>query len=216
MVMLPISDYLLDAQNLSCIRNNRLLFSDINFSVKSGELLLVEGLNGSGKTTLLKMLCGLRTYDEGSIHFNQQAIAELDRDYTDKLNYLGHKNGNKADLTVSENLKFASNQTEHKESSLAEVIKRVGLVKESNQLSAHLSAGQNRRLAIARLLVNQQPIWILDEPFTALDSSGIAMVKALMKEHVQRGGLVVLTSHHDFELTPFTVLKVQLSTQEFI
>lgn len=87
------------------------------------------------------------------------------------------------------------------------------MVKESDRLSAQLSAGQNRRLAIARLLVRQHPLWILDEPFTALDSSGIAMVKELMREHVQQGGLVILTSHHDFELAPFPVHRLQLSKQ---
>jgi heme exporter protein A len=189
--MLDSPKYSIEVQNLSCFRNNRVLFSDINFSVSSGELLLVEGLNGSGKTTLLKMLCGLRSYDEGSINFNGQRLTKLDSDYTDKLSYLGHKNGNKADLTVRENLKFSSKQKDGIECDFYELIKRVGLVKESDQLSAQLSAGQNRRLAIARLLVSQQPLWILDEPFTALDSSGIAMVNALMREHVQQGGLVI-------------------------
>ena len=211
--MLDTPHYSIEVQNLSCSRNERLLFSEINFSVNSGEVLLVEGLNGSGKTTLLKMLCGLRSYDEGIIYFNRQTITKLDSNYTDKLSYLGHKNGNKADLTVRENLIFSSNLNE--DSDFHEIIKRVGLVKESDQLSIQLSAGQNRRLAIARLLVSQHPLWILDEPFTALDRSGIAMVKELMKVHVQKGGLVILTSHHDFELEPISVQRLQLSKQEF-
>ena len=214
--MLNIPHYSIEVKNLSCFRNDRLLFSKIDFSVKSGQLLLIEGLNGSGKTTLLKMLCGLRSYDEGNINFNKQAITTLGDSYTDKLSYLGHKNGNKADLTVKENLTFSSNLKTNIESDFHQLIKRVGLVKESHQLSGQLSAVQNRRLAIARLLVNQHPLWILDEPFTALDTYGITMVKELMKEHVQQGGLVILTSHHDFELAPFTVLKLQLSKQEIV
>lgn len=214
--MSSTAKHLIEAQNLSCFRNNRLLFSDINFSVKSGEILLVEGLNGSGKTTLLKMLCGLRNYDEGNIKFNGQQIAKLGGDYTDKLSYLGHKNGNKADLTVRENLKFSNKHNDDKDNDFRDVIKRVGLVKESDQLSAQLSAGQNRRLAIARLLVNEQPLWILDEPFTAVDSDGIAVVKHLMREHILQGGIVILTSHHDFELEPFIVHRLQLSKQESV
>ncbi|NOQ82143.1 MAG: cytochrome c biogenesis heme-transporting ATPase CcmA [Methylophaga sp.] len=212
--MLDTPHYSIEVKNLSCFRNDRLLFSEINFSVSSGEVLLVEGLNGSGKTTLLKMLCGLRSHDEGIIHFNRQTITKLGGDYTDKLSYLGHKNGNKADLTVRENLTFSSKLND--DSDFHEIIKRVGLVKESDRLSVQLSAGQNRRLAIARLLVSQHPLWILDEPFTALDSNGIAMMKELMGAHIQQGGLVILTSHHNFELEPFTVLRLQLSKQEFV
>lgn len=89
--MLDAPIYSIEVKKLTCIRNNRVLFSDIDFSVKSGELLLVEGLNGSGKTTLLKMLCGLRSHDEGSIEVNGQRITKLDSDYTDELSYLGHK-----------------------------------------------------------------------------------------------------------------------------
>lgn len=214
--MLDTHHYSIEVKELSCFRNDLLLFSDVNFSVNSGEVLLLEGLNGCGKTTLLKMLCGLRSHDEGSINFNQQTISQLGSDYTDKLSYLGHKNGNKADLTVRENLKFSSNIENNIDNNFNDVIKRVGLIKESERLSAQLSAGQNRRLAIARLIVSQHPLWILDEPFTALDSRGIAMVKELMMEHIQRGGLVILTSHHGFELESFTVLRLQLSKQEFV
>jgi len=210
------SHYSLEVKNLSCFRNDRLLFSEINFSINSGEILLIEGLNGSGKTTLLKMLCGLRGYDEGTINFNQQSIAQLDSDYTDKLSYLGHKNGNKAALTVKENLRLSSNLNDNIDSDFNAIIKQVGLAKESDQLSAQLSAGQNRRLAIARLIISQHPLWILDEPFTALDSKGITMLKELMINHLQQGGLVILTSHHDFELAPFTVRRLQLSKQETV
>ena len=210
------SHYSLEVINLSCFRNDRLLFSEINFSINSGEILLIEGLNGSGKTTLLKMLCGLRGYDEGTINFNQQNITQLDSNYTDKLSYLGHKNGNKAALTVKENLRLSSNLNDNIDSDFNAIIKQVGLAKESDQLSAQLSAGQNRRLAIARLIISQHPLWILDEPFTALDSKGITMLKELMINRLQQGGLVILTSHHDFELAPFTVRRLQLSKQETV
>lgn len=190
----------LEVEQLSCTRNNRTLFEDLNFSLHSGEIMIIEGNNGSGKTTLLKLLCGLRAPDKGKIRFNHQEIDALDREYNQQLLYLSHKNGVKADLTARENLNSFCQLYSQPTEFVDDVLVKMGLVNEADISCRRLSEGQNRRVALARLLLSPAPIWILDEPLTALDETGVELVKKILRLKLQRQGMIIVSSHHDLNI----------------
>ncbi|OQW90589.1 MAG: heme ABC transporter ATP-binding protein CcmA [Beggiatoa sp. IS2] len=189
--------YQLVVEHLQCIRDDRILFTDLNFSLVSGQLLQVEGPNGSGKTSLLRILCGLTLPTEGTVLWNGQNIHTIQADYWANLAYIGHAPGIKAELTPLENLAmaraFAASPTTL---SLPEALAQVGLYGFEEVPTRTLSAGQQRRVAMARLLINKAQLWILDEPFTALDKAAILMIENLLATHAQQGGMAVFTSHH--------------------
>jgi len=188
---------ILEVKDLQCIRDDRILFNHLSFSLARGQILQVEGRNGSGKTSLLRMLCGLALPNEGEIYWKNQNIQEIKSDYWATLAYIGHTSGLKADLTPLENLAIAQALSFFPTSlALEEALIQVGLSGFEEVPTRMLSAGQQRRVALARLLINQSQLWILDEPFTALDKIAIQMVEKLMMTHAQQGGMILLTSHH--------------------
>lgn len=197
------------ANNLSCIRDDRVLFEGLNFSVNSGQALLLEGKNGSGKTSLLRILCGFREPDAGQVRWCGNEIS--DGNYYADMAYVGHLDGIKKELTVSENLDVALALDKPGGYRIADALGRVRLAGYEDALVQTLSAGQKRRLSLARLLVTQKCLWILDEPFTSLDKQGIILIEALMAEHCANGGLIVLTSHHDLNLHGVNLQRIQLS-----
>jgi heme exporter protein A len=187
--------------NLTCVRNNRTLFDDLSFSLHSGEIMIIGGDNGSGKTTLLKLLCGLTAPDKGHIKLNQQSISDLGSDYYSKqLLYLSHEDEIKLDLSARENLILFCRHYEQPVEFVSDILDKIMLENEADIPCRDLSAGQNRRVALARLLISQAPIWILDEPLTALDETGIALVKQLLHIKLQRKGMIILSSHHDINI----------------
>lgn len=187
----------LKVEDLQCIRDDRILFEHLTFMLQAGELLQIEGRNGSGKTSLLRILCGLTLPTEGTVYWNNQDIQTVKADYWNILAYIGHTPGITADLTPLENLTLARALAESVTAiSLEEALAKVGLFGFEEVPTRTLSAGQQRRVALARLLINQAQLWILDEPFTALDKSAIQMVEHLLDEHAKQGGLAVITSHH--------------------
>ncbi len=187
----------LSACNLSCIRDDRLLFEDLNFQLKAGDLLQIEGHNGSGKTSLLRILCGLSLAESGEVRWQGENIEENRSDYYAALSYVGHFHGVKGELTPLENLRVAQSlSAKPRAVDLDEVLATIGLRGFEDAPSRALSAGQRRRVGLARLLLNDSPVWILDEPFTSLDKAGIAMVEDLLHAHADKGGIAVLTSHH--------------------
>jgi heme exporter protein A len=190
--------------NLSCQRDDRLLFSDLSFSLNNGEILLLEGSNGSGKTSLLRILCGFREADAGEIFWCGEAMAESR--YFSDMAYVGHSDGSKKELTVLENLKFSLALKQVGRYSIQQALEKVQLCGYDDNLLQTLSAGQKRRLSLARLLITHNQLWILDEPFTSLDRQGIVLIESLMAEHVAEGGMVILTSHHDLSL-PFNAIQ---------
>jgi len=194
----------LEVENLSCRRDDRLLFSGLNFAVSSGQALLLEGSNGSGKTTLLRILCGFREADQGDIRWSGVPIAESR--YFAEMAYVGHADGTKKELTVLENLQFALALRSHGCYSVDAALEKVRLTGFDDNPVQTLSAGQKRRLSLARLLITDAILWILDEPFTSLDKRGIDVIESLIDAHINRGGMVILTSHHDFSL-PHTPLQ---------
>lgn len=198
---------LISATQLTCIREERLLFDELSLEIKAGDIVQVEGPNGSGKTSLLRILSGLSQPYEGQIYFKEELISHCREDFHQNLLYLGHLAGVKGEMTAQENLNFSlalhGNATKEASHSLTQV----NLLGFEDSLASHLSAGQHRRIALARLYQSQAPIWILDEPFTAIDKQGVASLEQLFLAHTQRGGCVILTTHQDLITIDATQIK---------
>ena len=203
---------MLEAISLDCQRGDRLLFSGVDFRVDAGEALHVLGENGCGKTSMLRMLCGLSPPLTGEIRWQGALINTLGEDYHRALCYLGHHNAIKDELTPLENLLTAAHFAEHplSEGEALEALETFGLAGREDLACRYLSQGQKRRVALARLVSNPQPLWILDEPYVALDTAAIGVVVGLIGAHLQRGGLAVLTTHQPVELPAATVRRLEL------
>jgi heme exporter protein A len=194
---------MLDAKALACERGGRLLFSDVSIALEAGGLLRVRGPNGSGKTSLLRLLAGLTRPASGLIHWRGKPIAELAEDFGRELLYIGHAPGLKDELTVGENLAFAAGLAGSAASfaQMEAALERMGMATRARLPARVLSQGQKRRAALARLaLPDAAPLWLLDEPFAALDEDGIGSVRELTAAHLARGGIAVLTSHQEIPL----------------
>ncbi|MCG8378193.1 MAG: cytochrome c biogenesis heme-transporting ATPase CcmA [Proteobacteria bacterium] len=201
----------LSTENLSYEINDKLILQGISFSIQSGQVLFIEGENGSGKTTLLRIISGLMQADEGHINWNGKTIEDERIEYNQQLTYLGHSTGVKAELSALENINFFSalSGLAQKENP-QEAIKRVGLDSYQNTLGRHLSYGQQRRIALTRLMMEPSQLWILDEPFAGLDKKMIHDLQSLFVKHVNEGGLLVLTSHQHIELDRVETLRIKL------
>lgn len=199
----------LSVNGLSCIRDDRTLFDSLGFTVNPGQALLLEGQNGSGKTSLLRILCGFREPDSGEISWCNEATPNPQ--YFNDMAYVGHLDGHKKELTVLENLKLALALGQPGKLSIQQALAKVLLSGYDDALIQTLSAGQKRRLSLARLLITHNVLWILDEPFTSLDKQGIALMETIMTEHCAAGGMMVLTSHHDIYLHGIDVQRKRLS-----
>lgn len=186
----------LRAECLECVRGDRRLFSNLSFELSYGQLLHVEGANGCGKTSLLRILCGLSPPAAGEIRWRNLPIQKDRQRFLKELAYLGHHIGVKGELTPLENLTLASRlYCIRPDADLDEILTQAGLSRHKKTLARTLSAGQRQRIALARLLLQEATLWILDEPFTSLDRDGIAWAQRLIEAHLERGGIVVLTSH---------------------
>jgi heme exporter protein A len=198
--------------NLKCTRNDRVLFANISFTINAGEVLHVAGANGAGKTSLLQMLCGLMQPQAGSIQWQGQLInANNKEEYKAKLAYVGHKIGVKDGLTVRENLIMVSKLAyAYSQIDWSLILKKLQLEQVEHTLCQKLSAGQRQRVALARLLILDASLWILDEPFTAMDKAGVACVQQLIAEHTAKSGMVILTTHQAIELPTVVIKQLQL------
>jgi heme exporter protein A len=182
----------LSGRGLRCIRGGREVFSGLDFDAGAGEALAVTGPNGAGKTSLLRLIAGLLTLSGGSIGLDG---GDGELTLAEQAHYLGHRDALKPSLSVMENLGFWRDFFGGEIFGPGESLAAVGLDHATHLPAAYLSAGQRRRLSIARLLVVRRPIWLLDEPTSALDSSGQMMFDALMCDHLSRGGLIVAATH---------------------
>lgn len=208
----------LEATDLSCIRDDRTLFSQLSFKLSSGQLLLVEGDNGSGKTSLLRILCGLRLPEQGEVLWKRlidnrvnQVEVHSNESYAGEMVFLGHLDGNKLDLTVIENLEFFKALTHENECTIECALEKISLNLFDDILVSNLSAGQRRRLSFARLILSGASLWVLDEPFTSLDKSGIEMIEREIKLHLEKGGIVVMTSHHNTSIDNNKITRINLN-----
>lgn len=190
------------SRNLSCIRGTQTLFNGINLQLDAGQWLYLQGENGAGKTSLLRILAGLSLPAEGEVLWQNTPIAQQRSRYHQDLLYIGHHAGLKEDLTLTENLQALCRMDGLRvsDADIREALTRMGLAKRQHLPARVLSAGQKRRGLLARALLRPAKLWILDEPFNALDVNAIADVQNLLKVHLTQGGLLVLTSHQTPDL----------------
>ena len=188
---------LINAQDVSCQQGNYPLFEPVSFTLDAGQSLLISGPNGIGKTTLLESLAGLRAIQQGTIEYKELNLAKNKDEWFDNSLFIGHKTGNKKELTCLENLQsFIQIQGISVNKDKAEdALEQVGLAGYEYQFAGSLSAGQKKRLALARLTLNSQPVWILDEPFVNLDVAGCDWLLDVLKHHLSNNGLLIITAH---------------------
>jgi heme exporter protein A len=182
----------LSGRGIRCVRGGREVFSELDFEASSGEALAVTGPNGSGKTSLLRLVAGLLTMAGGSIDLEG---GEAELSLPEQVHYLGHRDALKPALSVSENLTFWRDFLGGEAFDPAASLAAVGLDHAARLPAAYLSAGQRRRLSIARLLAVRRPVWLLDEPTNALDAAGQSLFAGMMNDHLGRGGLIVAATH---------------------
>lgn len=207
---------MLEASNLECLRGERRLFSGVDFRLDSGEMLSLQGKNGSGKTSLLRMLCGLTPPANGEVRWRGQSITTLGDEFRRELCYLGHHNATKEELTPLENILSSARLAQEKldEPAALEALACVGLLGREELACRYLSQGQKRRVALARLVHEKRTLWILDEPYVALDASAVGLVATLVGEHLRRGGLAVITTHQPVRISAERVRELWLDTDD--
>jgi len=203
---------MLEADNLECVRGERRLFSGLGFKLDAGELLYLQGRNGAGKTSLLRMLIGLLPPESGEIRWHGKPIRRQADDYHAALCYLGHLNAIKEELTPLENLLAAARLAGEDLSvdDAIDALEQVGLAGREDLACKYLSQGQKRRVALARLVIDRRPLWILDEPFVALDVSAVDWLAGIISGHLQRGGMAVMTTHQLVAIPAGTVRELRI------
>lgn len=203
---------MLQADNLECMRGERRLFAGLGFKLEAGELLYLQGKNGAGKTSLLRMLIGLLPPEAGEIRWCGEAIHRQSEAFRADLCYLGHLNAIKEELTPLENLLAAARLAGEtlSEDDALDALEQVGLAGREDLACKYLSQGQKRRVALARLVKEKRPLWVLDEPFVALDVTAVDWLAGIISAHLQRGGLAVMTTHQPVAIPAGTVRELRI------
>ncbi len=197
------SPFLLEVEGLACGRGETVLARDLSFRLNQGSGVLLRGSNGVGKSTLLLTLAGLLPPIAGTVRFHGH-----DPESGPALHYCGHRNGIRPRLSVEDTLRFWAAINGPCGLAIGDALERVGLAGTARLDASYLSAGQQRRLALARLLVSPRKLWLLDEPTAALDSQGHGLVASLLAEHLDAGGLAIIATHDDIGLTRMTTLTL--------
>ncbi len=187
----------LSATDLTLIRGERCLFTGLGFALETGQLLVLEGQNGSGKTSLLRAMLGMLELETGEICWNGEPIRRVRQSYFRSVVWLAHRVGLKADLTLVENLQFESALRPVANTDFNAVLERLGIDRLKKLAVRSLSAGQQRRVALARVLLSDAPVWLMDEPFANLDRDGRQLVTEILAQHLASGGMCVMAAHQD-------------------
>jgi heme exporter protein A len=209
------TDPMLEATDLECTRGDRCLFSGLNLRLDAGELLHVQGRNGSGKSTLLRALSGLFQPSAGEISWKGTSIDSLREEFGREVLYLGHKTGIKGDLSALENLHFAADLdgASITETQAWQALEQIGLRGFEDLPCKHLSQGQKLRVSLARLITSRAKLWVLDEPFSALDSGAVEDLQKLISQHIANSGMAILTTHQEVALTRGEIRQLMLGTK---
>jgi heme exporter protein A len=200
----------LAAKQLTLWRGSLCLFENLSFQVKGGSALLVQGPNGSGKTSLLRVLCGLSRPESGTVHWNYESIESSRSIFGAQIAYFGHITGLKADLTARQNLIFVARMLGQDDQAWENYLEPLSLLHCANLPVRYLSAGQQRRTALARVLMSDARLWLMDEPFTNLDQAGRDFIEEQLMRHLDGGGLAVVVAHHGLDLPRESLTTVQL------
>ncbi|MDH3372571.1 MAG: cytochrome c biogenesis heme-transporting ATPase CcmA [Gammaproteobacteria bacterium] len=190
----------LSANDLTLFRGERCLFRHLSFALNQGELLLLEGRNGTGKTSLMRAIAGLISFEAGEIFWGDVPVLSDRQAFHGALVWMAHRVGFKADLTLVENLRFEANLRSQSGADFDEVLHRLDIDRLKRLPIRSLSAGQQRRVALARMLLSGAPLWLMDEPFTNLDREGRELVVKLTSEHLDMGGMCIMAAHQDVEI----------------
>ena len=205
---------MLEVRDLECVRGDHRLFKELNFTLHEGELLHLRGSNGSGKTSLLRTICGLMMPADGQVLWQGKSIRSVREDFFKDLIYLGHLGAIKGELTAYENLRLACQLAGLPvgEDNLAKALVKMGLRGREDLPTKVLSAGQKRRVALARLVAHAAKLWVLDEPFNALDVKAVELLKQLIADHVREDGMVILTTHQEVEIDTGKIRHISLDS----
>ena len=199
----------LSANDLTLIRGESCLFKDLSFTINAGELLVLEGQNGSGKTSLIRAILGMLNFESGEVLWNDIPINKQRQEFHGSLIWLSHRTGLKKDLTLQENLHFEGALRSKLDVDQSQILKKLNIFDLKDLPIRSMSAGQQRRVALARLLLFDAPIWLLDEPFTNLDDEGQNIVLDLINSHLSSGGICVIAAHQEFNINA-SKIKVRL------
>ena len=201
--------------NLECIRQNNMLFRGLNFSIKDGDLLQINGANGSGKSSLLQICSGLIEPTAGEILWENKNINKYRYEFQSNILYLGHSNAIKAALTVEENMRIIHSLTGEKPNNdYSEILNTLGMIGMNEILVSRLSAGQKRRVGLTRLHMAKSKLWFLDEPFNALDKKGKKIIENIVINHCNDGGIVLFTTHQKMEINNYPLQNIHLGNHD--
>jgi heme exporter protein A len=205
---------MLEAVNLGCVRGDRRLFRELNFAIRPGEVIELRGPNGGGKTSLLRIISGLASPAEGEVRWHGQNIRKLGEDYVREIAYLAHQNGVKDELSPTENLLIAGGVSGNalSRTEARQALAATGLERQRDLTTRLLSAGQRRRLALARLLASRARLWILDEVLSSLDDAGMNLARDLIGVHLNGDGMAIIATHQELGLTAGVMSRIDLAT----
>ena len=205
---------ILEVANLECVRGERLLFSNVSFSLQAGDFLQLTGANGSGKTSLLRILCGLLKPESGEVRWGGEPIQSLAEEYWQSISYIGHRNAIKEELSSLENLRISSGLAgaELNRDQAQAALTRVGLAGREHLPTRLLSEGQRRRAAVARLLTRHTALWLLDEVVASLDHAAVTLIEEIIGEHLSKGGMAIVATHQELHISAGSFQRLELAS----